>query len=335
MDMKTAMKIVVGLLALLILAALAAVTYIYATALRPSRPVGFQQVTIEDPGHAPLAASIWYPTNARPGIVLAGLVAQRVAVDALVEGQRLPLIVFSHGTGASGTSHVDTALALAERGYVVFAPTHSGDNFRDDGAVGKPNWLPDRARHLRLAIDSALGKWKYAGQLDPERIGVFGFSAGGTTALIALGATPDLRKVDSHCKEHPEFVCKLMAPAAPGPTSWAVDRRVLAAVAVAPGLGFTLAPNGLAAVKAPVQLWAGAADTTVPFATNANVVNRMLGGKAEMHVVPGATHMSFLAPCGWLGPSEFCRDPDGFDRAGFHKSFNESVVKFFDLSLRR
>jgi predicted dienelactone hydrolase len=328
-------KVAGVIVAVVALCVVGVAAYLYASASRPARPVGFEEVSIADPGHPALTAAIWYPTDAQPGFVLVGLTAQRVSSGGPIAGDRLPVVVMSHGTGGSFATHADTALALAANGYVVVAPLHTGDNFRDDSAVGKPNWLPDRSRHLRLALDAVLGKWRGAAHIDPQRVGVFGFSAGATTALISIGGTPDLLQVPTHCQQHPEFVCQLMSPPAAQPPVWLADPRIRAAVIVAPGLGFAFAPDGLRNVRVPVQLWAGSADVTVPGATNAQLVETSLprSAPAEMHLVPAATHYSFAAPCGLLGPPQLCRDAEGFDRKAFHETFNSSIVQFFDARL--
>src|ERR1700689_3302369 len=89
--------------------------------------VGFQQVTIPDPQGKPIAAGIWYPTSAKPSPRPLGMLNQTVALDAELSGNRLPLILISHGTGGSLSSHYDTAIALADTGFVVVAVTHTGD----------------------------------------------------------------------------------------------------------------------------------------------------------------------------------------------------------------
>ena len=334
--MKLALKIVAVLIGLLLLVGLSLAGYIYATALKPTRPVGFQQVTIADPGHHSIGVAIWYPTTAKPGFALLGLSGERVATDGSVSGRGLPLIVISHGTGASSFSHADTALALAASGFVVIAPTHPGDNFQDSSDVGKPDWLMNRSRQVERAIEMALHSWKDRGHIDPRKIGIFGFSAGATTALISVGGTPDLTRIASQCSVHPEFVCKLTTPSAfrnMKPMAWSPDRRISAAVIVAPGLGFTFQPKGLSNVRAAVQLWSGAADQTVPYATNAGTVAQLLPNRPDEHIVAGAVHYSFLMPCGLIGPPQLCKDPKGFDRRAFHKNFNAYVVKFFQKEL--
>jgi len=111
------------------------------------------------------------------------------------------------------------------------------------------------------------------------------------------------------------------------------DARIKAAAVAAPGLGFTLSPNGLAQVRVPVQLWSGDLDTNVPYATNARLVRDALGSLVEFHPVAGASHFSFLAPCGLLKPTGLCSDPGQFDRKAFHAAMNADVVAFFDRNM--
>lgn len=334
--MKLALKIVGGLVGVIIVLIAALAITIYATALTPTKPVGFQTVKVADPGHPPIAAAIWYPTSAKPGFALLGMSGERVASDGPVDGASLPLVIISHGTGGSATSQADTAVALAENGFVVIAPTHTGDNVRDQSDVGKPDWLLNRSRQLSRVLDMALGSWKDRSHLDPKRIGVFGFSAGATTALISIGGTPDLSRIWTQCSAHPEFVCQLTSAKtyrnAP-PEAWQADPRIRAAVLAAPGLGFTFVPGGLSNVRVPVQLWMGANDQTVPPPTNGELIASALPKPPETHIVPGAVHYSFLMPCGLIGPPQICHDPKGFDRTAFHRQFNRAVVQFFKANL--
>ncbi len=81
--------------------------------------VGFQQVTVPDPEGKPLAVGIWYPSVGQASSQPLGPFSQTVAVDSEVSGNRLPLVLISHGTGGSLASHYDTALALVQAGFVV------------------------------------------------------------------------------------------------------------------------------------------------------------------------------------------------------------------------
>lgn len=280
-----------------------------AQALDPPR-----YVTIDDAGQPPIPVAIWAPA--------AGSAA---------------LVVISHGSGGNLDSHEDTARALAQAGFVVVALSHPGDNFRDLSAFGKPEWLVERSKHVSRAIDFMVTRWEGHARLIPNRVGVFGFSSGGTTALIAIGGAPDLDRIPAHCAERPEFVCTVLPPpSAAGdrvPPQWAHDKRIAAAVVIAPGVGFAFAPSGLKAVSVPVQLWSGDADDMVPYETNTAVVRRLLPKAPDFHNVPGAVHYSFLKPCRPDTPSEFCKDGPGFDRLAFHQALNRAAAGYFRTHL--
>jgi predicted dienelactone hydrolase len=187
------------------------VGYAILTALRTERPVGFQTIRTTGADGQPFAVDVWYPTQARPWpTTLSSVGLMDLARDAPVSGHDLPLVVISHGNGGGPASHVDLALALANAGYIVAAPMHTGDNYADQSAVGSAAWLNGRTRELHAAIDYMLKNWQGHDRISPDRIGAFGFSAGGFTVLTAVGAQPDLRLVAKHCTESPEFVCDLL-----------------------------------------------------------------------------------------------------------------------------
>ena len=315
----------------------------YLTALRTERPVGFQVARATTTGGQSFPIGIWYPTQARPRpTTLLGPLLMDVAANGPISGSALPLVVISHGNGGGIGSHADLALALADAGYVVAAPMHPGDNYADQSAVGSVSWLSERTRQLNATVDYMLGSWQGHDRIDPQRIGAFGFSAGGFTVLTAVGAQPDLRIIARHCTESPEFACDLLRQAkspllnsaTPGlEGAFVPDARIKAAVVAAPGLGFAMGPNALDNVSVPIQLWGADQDTNVPYATNTRPVREALGPRAEFHAVPGAGHFSFLAPCGLLRPPGICADPGQFDRKAFHATMNDSVVAFFDQNM--
>jgi predicted dienelactone hydrolase len=330
--MKLALKIVAGLLIALALLVLGVLAAVYFKAATSEHPVGFAEVAVKDPQDKPIQVDIWYPTDSPPGLSLIGLSAQKVATNGTVAGRSLPLVVISHGNGGLASSHSDTALALASAGFVVAAVTHTGDNARDDSYVGTPRWLIDRPRHIHVVLDYMLNDWQAHGRIDPAKVGVFGFSAGGFAALVSIGGVPDLAQLGRHCTAQPEFACGLWKelPFTPVPeTAWVHDPRIKAAVVAAPGYGFAFEPDGLRRVTAAVQLWNGVEDRNVPYDTNEAVVRRLLPTPPEYHAVPGAAHFSFVAPCpSWLFPL-ICEDPKGFDRAAFHRDFNGALLAFF------
>jgi predicted dienelactone hydrolase len=322
-----------GLLALVVVAVVAIQV---ASGLRPSRPAGFQLVQVPDPKGPPLNVALWYPTEAESRPALLGLTVQFVANGAPVAGTSLPLVIISHGSGGGPGSHADTALALASAGFVVAAPMHTGDNYADQSAVGTPDWLVARSRHIPAVIDYLLTTWPEHALIDARKIGMFGFSAGAFTALTTIGGNPDLASIGGHCARTPELACQLWKPdgtAAPSAESFTHDPRVKAAVIAAPGYGFTFVPHGLTKVTVPVQIWSGDSDDNVPTASNAAPVQAALGDRADLRVVRGAGHYSFLVPCGLIGPPLLCRDANGFDRRRFHQSFNQEIVRFLHAKL--
>jgi len=320
------------------------VGYAMLTALRTERHVGFQIIQVTNADGHPFTVGVWYPTDAQPSpTTLLGVVLMDVARNAPISGRDLPLVVISHGNGGGPASHADLALALANAGYMVAAPMHSGDNYADQSAVGSVSWLSGRTKELHATIDYMLMNWEGHDRIDPERIGAFGFSAGGFTVLTSVGAQPDLRIIAKHCIESPEFVCDLLlsvkspylniySPTMGDP--FLPDLRIKAAVVAAPGLGFTMVPNGLDNVHVPIQLWGAEDDINVPYDTNTKLVQQALGSMVEFHSVPSAVHFSFLTPCGLLAPPEICLDPGQFDRKAFHMNMNASVIVFFEKNLK-
>jgi predicted dienelactone hydrolase len=312
-------------------------------ALRTDRPVGFQIARAADTDGQPFAVGVWYPTQAHPRpTTMLGAVLMDVAPDAPIAGRDLPLVVISHGNGGGPASHADLALALANAGYIVAAPMHPGDNYADQSAAGSASLYSRRVRQLRATVDYMLKSWQGRDRINPERIGAFGFSAGGLTVLAAAGAQPDLRSVAKHCAQSPEFICDVLRDAGSAllkadstiPDDVLADSRIKAAAVAAPGLGFSMVPNGLAHVNVPIQLWSADDDTRVPYATNSKPIREALGSRVEFHSVPGAGHTSFLTPCGVVGPPEICSDPGKFDRKAFHANMNASVVAFFEKNIK-
>jgi predicted dienelactone hydrolase len=304
----------------------------------PALAAGFEQLMVPDPAGAPLEVGVWYPSEAPAAPQRLGLFEQTVADRGVVAGRDLPLIVMSHGTGGSFEGHYDTALALAEAGFVVAAVTHTGDNYRDQSQSTR---LENRPRHIKIVIDYMLASWAHREALDPARVGMFGFSAGGFTALVAIGGTPDMRTIAPYCAAHPdEWACRMLrdhkvdlsADGARAEVDWVHDPRIVAAVIAAPAVGYAFSAEGLSAVKVPIQLWRGDRDEILPQPNYAQAVYDRLPVKPEYHVVANAGHFAFLAPCTPALAArvpEICHDPDGFDRAAFHRTFNMAVVAFF------
>ncbi len=315
-----------------------------ATSL-PVNATGFSRVT-PTPGQ-PLEIGIWYPSGAPSPAAPNTPFGQALAFDSEPVGNDLPLVILSHGNSGWMGSHADTALALAEAGYVAVAITHADDNVRNEG-VSPTLWMVSRPAEVVASIDYVLQEWSGAEHVSAERIGVFGFSAGGYTALAAAGAVPDIDLAIQHCDSHPaEFLCVIglveeISNNNPveNLSEFSRDARIKAISIAAPAFGFAFDTEALAAVDVPVQIWSGSLDERVPDGSNGALIEAALSGESEVELVNGAGHFAFLAPCNPELESSnpqvwqmVCEDSPGFDRAAFHVSFNKKIVSFFDKAL--
>jgi predicted dienelactone hydrolase len=305
--------------------------------------VGFEEVKIPNGAEPPLTVGIWYPTDS-PGTSSAlGDIAQFVAPGAPIAGNRLPLVVISHGGAGWYGSHYDTALALAQAGFVAAAVSHAGDTFDDQSRVLQ---LWRRPAQLHRLIDYMLDDWPGHAQLDAARVGAFGFSNGGFTVLVAAAGVPDLSTLGPFCERHADQdLCMALRHArvdlhsvANVPAdAWVHDPRIAAVVIAAPSFGFTFGRTGLNNVRAPVQLWSAAEDRHQPHPFYDEPVRDDLPRAPDYHMVADAGHYDFLPPCDMhlsrLRP-ELCNSLPGFDRAAFHRQFNAGVVQFFGEMLR-
>jgi predicted dienelactone hydrolase len=309
--------------------------------------VGFAELRIANHDDKPLAVGVWYPTSAPAQDHPLGPSVQTVAPGGPVTGERLPLIVLSHGNGGSFQNHLDTAIALAKAGFVVAAVSHTGDTYDDQS---RAILVMERPQHIHRLIDYMLAEWPDRARIDAGRIGVFGFSIGGFTALVSVGGVPDLGLTEAHHKAHPDYYDALVAkrtgasaemialvrsklPA----STWVHDPRIKAAVVAAPALGYTFGGEGLKDITVPIQLWRAAEDHILPNPDYAEAVRIALPCPPEFHLVENADHFDFLPPCSDLlrqvAPAMICASRPGFDRAAFHRTFNAEVVRFFEQTL--
>jgi predicted dienelactone hydrolase len=255
--------------------------------------------------------------------------------DCPISGNKLPLVVISHGWGGDDISHYDLAETLADAGFVVAAVTHPRDRAPDGTlAGGLPDFI-ERPTDSKRLIDFMLGRSPAASRIDPQRIGFFGFSFGGYTGLVLLGAEPDW--VGDGCAGWSaapmcEQIRKEKLRIQPLPH----DPRIKAAV-IADPCCLRFAPASFAAVTAPVQLWTSEHEIkfvglAMPSAATVAAVDKNLAANHEYHVVPNSTHFAFLficPPAVAKAAAEICTDAPGFDRAAFHKEFNADVLAFF------
>lgn len=299
----------------------------------PAGPVGERRLVTTDATAAlrdaehrsQVRVTVWYPAASDaveqridlgpPGRPLFRVGA--VAPDArFADDRRRPVILFSHGFGGTAQMMSWFGTALARAGYVVVAVDHPGNNGMDKMTVAGALMPWDRAQDLRAALDAVKADPAIRPHLDLGRIGVSGFSAGGFTSLVSVGAKVDMNRFQAFCASHPtDGVCApqkeftfteddrrrafaspdILAEAARAGDDHAIP-GVRAAFAIAPAIVQGLPPEGLARLQAPVAIILGEADPVAPPDTNGLVAAKAIP-RAELKVLPGVGHYDFLGAC--------------------------------------
>ncbi len=171
--MKTALNILLGIVLLVI-----ALSFIlvYANTHPPRYPLHVPpsdyQVEYED---------VSFIT--KDGLTLAGWL---IKPDR--SGKRTPTIIICHGLGANKSDFTDLAVFLARRGYLVltFDFRAHGDSEGSRTSLGY---------HEQKDVSAALHYLSSRPEVDQGRIGIFGFSLGGSTAILAAAETRKFRAV--------------------------------------------------------------------------------------------------------------------------------------------
>jgi len=307
---------------------------------------GFVELTLKDPVEGgPMQAIVMYPTRAAAGTTRVGPFTLSATRDAPPAPGSYPLIVFSHGTAGTDLAHHDSLTALARAGFVAAAVEHPRDNNRDDSGFGTDLTMIGRPHHIVALIDGLLGHSTLGPLIDRSRIGMVGHSAGGYTALLIAGAIPNF----DHAKEfraaiatNPALQPNLQRAEAVGrerrkpDLQYISDPRVRALVLWAPGFGYAFDREALSKVHVPILLYRPSEDDLVPNPWGAERIAQFLPTRPEYHVLEGAGHFVFFAPCPWmlsLMARQVCTDPAGIDRVEVHKRLNAEMIAFFRRSL--
>ena len=304
--------------------------------------------------------TLYYPSSApaqpvRRGVFTLNLAAQGAPV--LGNGR---LVVLSHGSGGSPWVHADLARSLVEAGFVVAMPEHRGDNYRDDGRPGPDSWAL-RPAEVSRAIDAVGRDARFAPLLNLDKVGMYGMSAGGHTALSLAGGRWSPAGFAQHCEAHlaEDFqTCvglftRLTGGSFDGLKKWVAlavirrrfdattmhahtDPRIAAVVAGVPlAADFDMAT--LAAPRVPLGLVTAEQDRWLVPRFHSDRVR--LACKPCEHVadLPSGGHGALLSPLppgftGLLG--DLLNDPPGFDRSVMPE-VDRKITAFFSRHLLR
>lgn len=295
---------------------------------------GFQ--FIEIPGNGSLQTlkgAVWYPCNQLPRKERLGPSVLFVAKDCPVTGDKLSLVVISHGRGGSFLDHSDTAEALANAGFVVAAINHPGDNAMDKTRTDDFSVFVERPVDIKRLIDFMLGSWTAAARIDASEIGIFGFSRGGYTGLVAAGANPYFVKSLPLCDGVDTPLCDQVRK---GELPELDHDPRIKAVVIADPVSVFFTKDSFSNVKIPMQLWRsefGGGGVTPESVSN---IIGDIPTIPDVHFVPNSQHFSFMAPCSaelMQSAPEICNDGQDFDRTSFHQKFNAEVTTFFHKHL--
>ena len=336
---------------------LAAVQPVFA---QTATPVGFAAITIQDPVKGgTMPGYVFYPTTHAGGTTRVGPYELHATRDAQPLPGAKPLVVISHGHGGSDLGHHDLAVYLASHGFVAATLQHPHDNYLDDSGDGHPKVMVGRPIQVKATISMLLADPRWGKLIDPDRIGVAGFSNGGYTSLLLVGAVPKFARFMGYCKAHPRdsgvcghvgqlraslekqglTVSRYLGAMQAQFHRWGNpdDPRIRAAFVMAP-LSLVFDKAGAASIDRPVFLYYGQDDEVLNPDHNVLHIAPLIKTLAGIKMIPRAGHYVFLSPCSQQLTKEapdICIDPAGVDRASAHRRIDADALAFFRKELLR
>ncbi|RCW23259.1 putative dienelactone hydrolase [Ciceribacter lividus] len=329
--------------------------------------VGVRQVSIAAPERdRPLSVTIWYPAEDGGEPVAVGenriFEGTPALKDAAIRKQRFPLVLLSHGSGSRVEGMAWIATKLAEAGFVVAGPNHPGTTSGDSTPAATPR-IWERTGDLSAITTALTVDPDLASSIDPHRIGVLGFSLGGSTAMELAGARADLDAFVRYCDSYPAMMDCRWFRGGRGfvdgePVKVDVldlrsidrvrfeqsnrDPRITSAVLVDPGLATAFTPDSLKAVDIPLTFINLGSAGTIPVAVRSDALAAQLPN-ATYEQVDEADHFSFLPVCKpaatdflkSLGdPDPICAENPRRSRADIHLELIERVKMAFERTLK-
>jgi len=323
----------------------------------PAAAVGVTEIAGKD-GDGPV--TVYYPSTSEAKALRRGPFTLHLAWQGAPARGNGRLVVVSHGSGGSPWVHADLARALADDGFVVAMPEHRGDNFRDHSTPGPESW---RRRPLEVsrAIDVVGQDSRFRSLLSLDRVGMYGMSAGGHTALSLAGGRWSPAGMKRHCEAHIRedfqscvgLITRLNGNLLDGPKTtlalWVLwyrfsdaalsahtDPRIAAVVAAVPyAADFDMA--SLAAPRLPLALVTARQDRWLVPRFHSDAVLRACAGCGQLADLATGGHGAYLSPLppgltGLVG--DMLNDPPAFDRA-LLPAVDRKITGFFRTHLLR
>ena len=302
--------------------------------------------------------TVFYPSSGEAKALKRGPFTLQVAEQGTPVRGNGRLVVLSHGSGGSALAYTDLARALTEAGFVVAVPEHKGDNYKDHALVGPESWKR-RPAEVSRAIDAVAQDPRFAPLVDSAKVGMYGMSAGGHTALAMAGGRWSPSRLKAHCEAHigEDFQgCVGLAWSLSGDvfdaikktiSLWIIrsklndaawythaDKRIAAVVAGVP-FATDFDPASLAKPPVPLGLVTARGDKWLLPRFHSDVILQACATCERIADFAKGGHGALLSPLppgitGLLG--ELINDPPGFDRAET-AAVDGKIVAFFKRHL--
>lgn len=331
------------------------------------QPVGTQKISVVSPTRdRALAVTVWYPSKGDGQTASAGenpiFESSTASRNATIEVGRFPLVLLSHGSGSRADGMGWIAIELAKAGFIVAGPNHPGTTSGDSTPEATPK-IWERTQDISEVITALSADPRFKTSVDKTRIGVLGFSLGGSTAIELAGARADLDAYTHYCQTNADMMdCRWFRggrgfaggeEVAVEPLNLdSVDRsrfeqsnrdtRISGAVLVDPGLVEALRPDSIGAIDIPLAFINLGSAGEIPAAVLSDALAKK-APKATYAQVNGANHFSFLPVCK-PGAAEFlksvgepdpiCDENTGRSRADIHRELTGLIVSAFERSLK-
>ena len=305
---------------------------------------GYEATRISD-GDRPIHLNVWYPADDKESPVNYGISAGSAATGAKPVGDRLPIVLLSHGAMGAASNYSWIAESLARRGYVVLGVSHFGESPVFGAQSVNPATVArfrDRTHDFNVALDWLLTKSRLASSVDASRMGAIGHSSGGATALMLAGAKFSSSRISEYCASGAAKVdkgCWYGVPSAdtaarqsPEPAS----RPVLAVVALDPAVGPGFVEGSLRNLKSAL-LVAGSVDNDfLPYEAHAGRIAKAKPGAEVVRLDRGEGHFVYVDTCAAninVMGVPLCTDRAGVDRAAVHARVVVVIEEFLSRQL--